>query len=85
LDLIGKLKQKQDDLGLSDRAFAKTLNIERSMWRWIKAGKRNLGPKTLAAIRERFPELTPDTMFYFEERVALANKRQERDSDNGGD
>lgn len=55
--VINKLKAKQEELKISDCAFATKLGISRQMWAFIKSGKRKPGQKVLNAVMSTFPEL----------------------------
>ncbi|MDD5704176.1 MAG: helix-turn-helix transcriptional regulator [Dehalococcoidales bacterium] len=55
--LTEALIKKQEGLGLSDTAFARKLNISRSMWYQVKNGRREPGRDILRKIIKEFPDL----------------------------
>jgi hypothetical protein len=64
MELREKLVEKQAESGLSDEAFAASLNITPTMWFYIKGGQRDMGKKVLRGIRRNHPELIPDLLDY---------------------
>jgi transcriptional regulator with XRE-family HTH domain len=55
--LIGKLKAKQQELGMTDPAFADRLGISRPLWTIVKNGQHEPGGKFLKAVMVTFPDL----------------------------
>ena len=65
MNLVGKLTTIQRTLGMSDAAFAAKLGLtDDSSWSLIRAGKRNMGRKTLRAVYRTFPELKDEIFEY---------------------
>ncbi len=49
---------------ISDKEFAKKLDLSRVHWNNIKHGKAKLSIKTLSVIKEAFPNLSKEVTFY---------------------
>lgn len=56
--LITRLAAIQAAEGLSDRAFADKLGLSNGQWSGVKAGNKEMGRKTLRAIKNMYPGLT---------------------------
>jgi len=68
-DLITqKLKAKQRELGLADKAFAEKIGISRPLWALIKSGKREPKLKIVKGVVRVFPEFTVDIMAWLREQ-----------------
>ena len=65
--LIRKLKERQQQEGLTDIAFAKKLRISRQLWGMIKKKGKPIGSKLITGIIREYPELTVDVLVYFQE------------------
>jgi transcriptional regulator with XRE-family HTH domain len=66
--LLDKLKEKQEQLGLNDVAFAERLGVSRTLWAFVKSGERVPGQKFLQAVMAAFPELKLDVFNYMDIR-----------------
>ncbi len=65
MNLVERLKEKQNESGLSEEEFAnQKLGIERVSWWNIRTGKRNIGPQVLAAILREYPDLQATVLDY---------------------
>ncbi len=62
--LIGKLRQKQLALRLSDEGMGKRLGVSRQCWQHIRQGRRRMGVRFLRGVIAGFPELTADCLFF---------------------
>lgn len=60
MELIKRLTQEQEKLGLSDRAFARKLGVSSALWAMTKTGKSPVGRKLMAATMREFPILAND-------------------------
>ena len=65
--LIPKLKERQQQEGLTDGAFANKLRISRQLWGMIKRNNNPIGSKLITGIIREYPELTVDVLVYFQE------------------
>lgn len=70
-DLIKRVATIQRAEGLSDRDFATELGISNGLWSGIKSGKREAGPKVLAAIAARYPGLRREVEAYWLSQLDL--------------
>jgi len=57
--LLPKLIAKQRERGLSDREFAKLLDVPRSTWQLTRTGRVPLGPKVARGAQRAFDDLAP--------------------------
>lgn len=72
--LLEKLIRKQQELGMSDRRFAKELGVSRALWQFTKTGQNQIGIKMLSGIRRRFPELMPDILIFLDTEASKPAK-----------
>lgn len=57
--LVETLIQEQEKRGMTDRAFAATLGIQRASWTLIRLGHRNLTEPIARAVIRAYPDLAP--------------------------
>jgi transcriptional regulator with XRE-family HTH domain len=57
MDVIEMLEQRQKAEGGTHRQFAAKLGLTEGMWSRLRAGERNIGPKTLRRIARVYPDL----------------------------
>lgn len=62
MTLLEKLIEKQKTEGLSDKEFAKRLDISRQLWAGTRTGHIPLGMKVLAGVAREFPSLADDVL-----------------------
>lgn len=63
--LVHALSRKQQDLSLTDAAFAQRLGVDRETWRKIRTGQIQPGRRTLRGVRRAFPDLIPEMLDFF--------------------
>lgn len=70
--LARKLKEKQRQLGLSDRKFAERLSVPRSTWQLTKTGIKPVRRRIALAAMRVFPDLTTDALSFLLSDAASA-------------
>jgi len=71
--LLKKLRQRQEEAGLSDTAFANQLGISQQLWNAIKLGTRQIiKPPLLTGILKAYPELTRDLLIFLSNGVDVS-------------
>lgn len=71
--LLKKLRQRQEEVGLSDTAFAKQLGISQQLWNAIKLGTRQIiKPPLLTGILKAYPELSRDLIIFLSNGVDVS-------------
>lgn len=70
MELIEKLAKKQQEMNMSDRAFAKLLGVSQPLWSGVKHGKLPLGQKIIRSTVRQFPTLSDDVLRHYTGEVA---------------
>lgn len=71
--LLKKLRQRQEEAGLSDTAFAKQLGISQQLWNAIRLGTRQIiRPPLLTGILRAYPELNRDVLIFLSNGVEVS-------------
>ena len=68
-NLLGKLKDKQSQRGLSDYKFAKILGVSPQLWQMTRTGKREIGLVVLKAAIRAYPKLFKDVLLFLSSDV----------------
>ena len=72
VDLVGKLKTRQEDL--SDQLFGEKLGISKQLWQMLRTGKRQIPqPLVLKGIAKAYPELALDVLIFLGFDVQLSS------------
>lgn len=64
MELLQRLISLQDELDLSDRAFAARLGVNHALWNQTRLGKMTLNDTVLAGVLRAFPDLEEQVMEY---------------------
>lgn len=73
--LLKKLRQLQEEAGLSDTAFARQLGISQQLWNAIRLGTRQIiRPPLLTGILRAYPELNRDVLIFLSNGVDVSTK-----------
>ncbi len=71
--LLKKLRQLQEEAGLSDTAFARQLGISQQLWNAIRLGTRQIiRPPLLTGILRAYPELNRDLLIFLSNGVDVS-------------
>ncbi len=74
--LLGKLLDKQRELGMNDRDFAAHLGVPYNTWRTTRRGVRPVRGRVARAAMRAFPDLAPDALSFLlsgDTRIADTN------------
>lgn len=76
--LLEMLKAKQQDQGLTDKAFANQLGVPRSTWTHARLGTKPLGRRIALAAAEAYPDLVPAAAIFLAPFVEPRTRRVTR-------
>jgi transcriptional regulator with XRE-family HTH domain len=68
-EFVGLLRNKQAELGLSDRKFAEQIDVSHNYWNMVRRGLQRPGNAILAAVLRQFPDLTDSVIEYMTDNV----------------
>jgi transcriptional regulator with XRE-family HTH domain len=78
--LIERLEQKRQALGLNHYQFSSRLGIRHGTWNWVRLGVANPGLRVLAGIVQAFPELNHEVITFLVNFKEVDEKSQKRAS-----
>ncbi len=74
MTLLERLIEKQMELELSDRAFARRRGISRDLWSKTRSGKAPIRFEILAGVMREFPAFAAEVLHY----LATVETREQR-------